>query len=163
MKKSQTIIVIGMLVFGLALSGAAFAMGPQNGIHKAGHHRGAAGQGVLAKYVRQNMKVQALAEITGQPAESVRQQLRDGGTRAFMNEHKIDRAAFRAAMQEKTKALVADLVKNGYITPEQQERMAERAQLRAERHALMGRLVEKGIADGTITQEQARLLMGRHF
>jgi len=165
MKKNSTIIVVGVLLISLVFLGAALAAGKWDGAGSGMPYKGAHGKdglGPLTRYVKQSLAVSVLAEMSGQPAETVRQELADRRLREFMTEYNIDRQAFRTALQAKVNALVQYLAAGGYITPDQAreytERIERRARLRSERRALMNQLVEKGLADGSITPEQAQML-----
>jgi hypothetical protein len=170
MKKNQTMIVVGVLLISLVFLGAALAGGKWDAAgsglrHKKGAH-GKDGLGPLTHSVKQTMAVSVLAELSGQPAETVRQKMADRQLREFMTENNIDRQAFRTAMQAEVKALVQYLAAGGYITPDQAreftERNERRSELRSERRALMNQLIEKGLADGTLTPEQAQMLQPKH-
>jgi polyhydroxyalkanoate synthesis regulator phasin len=170
MKKNQTIIVIGALLISLAFIGAALAAGMGDDAGPGFRHRGAHGKdglGPMAYYVKQTMAVSVLAELSGKPAETVKQRLEDHQLREFMAENNIDRQAFRTAMKAKMNTLVQYLTAGGYITPEQAkeytDRVEHKSQLRSERRELMNQLIEKGVADGTITPEQAQLLQPKRF
>ena len=165
MKKKQTIIVIGVLLIGLVISGAIQAAGRGDGDVLGYRHKGEHGKdglGPLTHYVKQNLAVSVLSEMSGQPSESVRQKLQDQRMRGFLEEYNIDRQAFHTAMQAKVNALVQCLTAGGFITPQQAkeytDRIGRRSQLRSERRELMNQLIEKGLADGTITPEQAQML-----
>jgi polyhydroxyalkanoate synthesis regulator phasin len=170
MKKNQTIIVIGVLLIGLVFLGAALAAGMGDDAGRGFRHRGAHGKdglGPMAYYVKQAMAVSVLAELSGQPAETVRQKLEEHHLREFMAENNIDRQAFHTAMQAKSNTLVQYLAAGGYITPDQakaySDRIERKSQLRSERRELMNQLIEKGLADGTITSEQAQMLQTKRF
>jgi len=170
MKKNQTIIVIGALLIGLVFIGAALATGMGDNFGRGLRHKGAHGKdglGPMSHYVKQTMAVSVLAELSGQPAETVRQKFEDHQLREFMTENNIDRQAFRTAMKAKMNNLVQYLAAGGYITADQakdySDRMERKSQLRSERRELMNQLIEKGLADGTITPEQAQLLQPKHM
>jgi hypothetical protein len=97
--------------------------------------------------------------MTGQPVETIASKLRDERLPDLLSEYRIDREAFRTTMHTKMKDLVSQLAKIGYLTPQQEKKIVDQMEFRSQRRALMTRLVEKGIADGTITDEQAQLLM----
>ena len=170
MKKNQTIFVIGVLLIGLVFCAAALAAGMGDDSGRGFRHRGAHGKdgfGPLSYYVKQNLAVSVLAELSGQPADTVRQKLEDQRLREFMSEFSIDRQAFKTAMQAKVNALIQYLATGGYITQDQakeySDRIERRSQLRSERRELMNQLIEKGLADGTITEEQAQMLKPKRF
>jgi len=162
MQKKQTIILIGVLVIGLVLSGAVLAAGAGSGFRHKGAY-GKDGLGSLTHYVNQNLAVAVLSEMSGQPAETVRQKLQDQRMRGFLEEYNIDRQAFHTAMQAKVNALVQYLTAGGFITPEQAKDFNEGIERRSERRQLMNQLIEKGLADGTITPEQAQMLQPKRM
>ena len=103
--------------------------------------------------------MKALAGITGQSVETIDEQLKEQHLRGVMETYKVDRAAFRSAMQAQTDTLIKQLADNGYITPEQEKAIAEKTERRAQRSAIMTRLVAKGLEEGTITEAEAHMLM----
>ena len=162
MKKTSTISVIILLVFALALSGTVFAAGPPETSSRFQSHQGRHGDGgakLLNRYLRENLAVQTISEMTGQPVDTIALKLRDGRLHDLLSEYQIDREAFRTTMHTKVKDLVNQLAKTGYLTPQQEKEIVDRMEFRSQRRALMTRLVEKGIADGTLTEEQAQELM----
>lgn len=163
MKKKHTIITItGVLVVGIILSGLALADSQRTG-HRKGfgfkrHHRGD-GLQLLVRYQQKNMKVQVLSEMTEQPVEAIQLKLKDQRMRNVMQELKIDRRAFRDAMQAKEKERIKQAVAEGSITPDQEREILAKLENRAKRRELMSKLIENGIATGTITREEAQMLM----
>jgi hypothetical protein len=151
MKKMQKIVVVGALLINLSLLGLANAAAPP-------YHRGG-GPDVLGKYLMENQMAQVLSEITKQPVETMRLKLKGEHLRDVLHEYKIDPEAFHNAMSIRMAALVNGLEKTGYITSDQRKDIIEKMESRAQRHALMKRLIEKGIKDGTITKEQSQLLL----
>jgi polyhydroxyalkanoate synthesis regulator phasin len=170
MKKNQTILAIGVLLIGLVFCATAMAAGMGDDSGRGFRHRGLHGKdgfGSMGRYVQQTMAVSVLAELSGQPAETVQQKMEEHQLREFMTEYSIDRQAFRTAMQAKMTSLVQYLAAGGYITADQakkySERIERRSQLRSERRELMNQLIEKGLADGTITPEQAQMLQAQRM
>ncbi|MGW8186425.1 MAG: hypothetical protein ACWGNK_04135 [Desulfobacterales bacterium] len=162
MKKKSTTSVIILLVFAFALSGTVLAAGPPEQSFRFDRHHGRHGNGgakLLNRYLRENLTVQTLSEMTGQPVETIASKLRDERLPDLLSEYQIDREAFRTTMHTKMKSLVNQLAKIGYLTPQQEKKIVDQVEFRSQRRALMTRLIEKGIADGTITDEQAQLLM----
>jgi hypothetical protein len=162
MKKKSTTSVIILLIFAFALSGTVLAAGPPEQSFGFDRHHGRHGNGgakLLNRYLRENLTVQTLSEMTGQPVETIASKLRDERLPDLLSEYRIDREAFRTTMHTKMKSLVNQLAKIGYLTPQQEKKIVDQVEFRSQRRALMTRLIEKGIADGTITDEQAQLLM----
>jgi hypothetical protein len=162
MKKTSTISMIILLVFAIALSGTVFAAGPPEQSSRFHRHHGRHGDGgakLLNRYLRENLTVQTLSEITWQPVETIASKLRDERLPDLLSEYQIDREAFRTTMHTKMKDLVNQLAKIGYLTPQQEKKIVDQMEFRSQRRAIMTRLIEKGIADGTLTDEQAQLLM----
>jgi polyhydroxyalkanoate synthesis regulator phasin len=162
MKKIQTIIVASVLVMGMVLSGPVFAdnqeKGERQGFGFKQRHKGG-GLMLLAKYQQRNLMVQVLSEKTGQSAETINTKLKEQGMRAVIQELSIDRQALRTALHAKVSERVKQAVANGSITPEQQKDILEKMENGSKRRELMSQLIEKGIEDGTITQEDAQMLL----
>jgi hypothetical protein len=164
MKKNLAIIAISVLLAGVMLSVVATAYESPGRAYPGFAHRRYHKEGslqLLSRYVQKNLATKALADITGQPVDTIVEQLKEQHLRGVMEKYQIDRAAFRSAMQAQTDALIKQLVDSGYITPEQQKAMAEKTQLRAQRSAIMTRLVAKGLEEGTITEAEAQMLTHR--
>jgi hypothetical protein len=161
MKKIQTIIVASVLVMGMVLSGPAFAdsqgKGDRRGFGFKQRHKGG-GLMMLAKYQQRNLAVHVLSELSGQSTEDISTKLKDLRMRTVMQELNIDRQAFRAAMQAKVGERIKQAVANGTITAEQEKEILAKMENRSKRRELMSQLIEKGIEDGTITQEDAQVL-----
>ena len=79
--------------------------------------------------------------------------------RSVMQELNIDRQAFRDAMQAKERERIKQAVADGSITPDQENEIIAKMETQAKRRELMRKLIEKGIEDGTITQDEARMLL----
>jgi hypothetical protein len=155
-------IISCILAAGIIISGLAFADGiGHRGQRGAGFHRPhkASGLMLLVKYQQKNLMVQTLSEMTGQTVEAVAAKLKDQRMRTVMQELNVDRQAFRKAMQAKVSERIEQAAANRTITPEQQKDILTKMDTRSRRRELMSQLVEKGIEDGTITQEQAQMLM----
>jgi len=162
MKKKYTIIISCVLVAGIILSGLALAGSQWTG-HRKGfgfkqHNRGS-GLQLLAEYQQKNLMIQVLSEMTGQPVEDIQAKLKGQRMRTVMQALDIDRQKFRSAMQAKVKERITQAVADGTITPEQENEIFAKMENRAKRRELMSKLIEKGIANGTITQEEAQMLM----
>jgi hypothetical protein len=163
--KKKHIIISCILVAGIIFSGLALA-GSQGTDHRKGsrfkqHHRGG-GLDLLVKYQQKNMKVQVLSEMTAQPVEVIQRKLKDQRMRSVMQELKIDRQKFRDAMQAKEKEFIKQAVAEGSITPDQEKEILAKMENRAKRRELMSKLIENGIEAGTITREEAQMLMRKH-
>ena len=164
MKTRLTIIVSCVLVVGIILSGLAIADNRGTGDRQSfgfKHRHKGGGLMLLAKYQKKNLMVQVLSEMTGQSAEAIQAKLKDQHMRIVMQELNIDRQLFRSAMQAKVSQRIKEAAENGTITPEQENEILEKIKNRAQRHEILSRLVEKGIGDGTITLEEAQMLMHR--
>ena len=159
--KKIPIIVASVLVMGMVLCGPAFAdnqgKGDRQGFGFKQRHKGG-GLLLLAKYQQRNLMVQVLSEMTGQSTEAINTKLKEQRIRALMQGLNIDRQAFRTAMKAKVNERIKQAVANGNITPEQQKDILEKMENRSKRRELMSQLIEKGIEDGTITQEDAQVL-----
>ncbi|MGD8260729.1 MAG: hypothetical protein PVG70_15985 [Desulfobacterales bacterium] len=94
-----------------------------------------------------------------QSEEALRLKLKDQGLRNVMQELNIDRQAFRDAMQAKERERIKQAVTDGSITPEQEKEILAKIENHNKRRELMSKLIETGIEDGTITRDEARMLM----
>lgn len=162
MKTKHTIILSCVLVVGLIFSGLSLADDPAKGARQGfgfKRHRSGGGLILLAKYQQKNLMVQTLSEMTGQSAEAIETQLKGRRMRAVMEDLDIDRQAFRTTLQAKVNGLIKSAAANGSITAEQEKEILAKMETHSQRREIMSRLVEKGVADGTITQEQAQMLM----
>lgn len=162
MKKLQKIIILSVvLISGVALFAVAFADGDPGFKGRGfGKHHGNRGLGLalLTKYQVKNLAAQTLSEMSGQPVKEITQKFEKERPRAVMQELNINRETFRAAMQEKVKGLVKQAEENGSITLEQKNNILAKIEEKAQRRTLMKQLIDKGVADGTITEEQALML-----
>ncbi len=160
--KKKHIIISCVLVVGIIFSGLALADSQRTG-HRKGfgfkQHPKGGGLQLLAGYQQKNLRVQVLSEMTGQSVEAIQLKLKDQRMRSVMQELNIDRQAFREAMQAKERERIKLAVADGSITPEQEKEILAKIENRTKRRELMSKLIEKGIADGTITREEARMLM----
>jgi hypothetical protein len=164
MKKIQTIVIGSVLVVGIVLSGMAVAGGSGDRSHSGwAKHRshGDRGLELLTKYQYKNLMVQTLADITKQSAEDVSLKLKEKRVRGLLEDYGVDREAFRAAMRTNISAMIKQAAVNGSITTEQEKEILKKMEERAQRHAIMTRLIENGLAEGTITPEQAQMLKRR--
>ena len=151
------VLVISIIFSGLALADSQWK-GHRKGFGAKQHHRGG-GLQLLAAYQQKNLRLQVLSELSGQPAEAIELKLKDQRMRSVLQEFNIDRQAFRDALQAKERALIKQAVADGSITPEQENKILIKMENRTKRRELMSRLIEKGIEDGTITRDEARMLM----
>ena len=160
--KKKHIIISCVLVVSIIFSGMALADSQRAG-HRGGfgykqHHKGG-GLQLLAGYQQKNLRVQVLSEMTGQSVEAIQLKLKDQRMRSVMQELNIDRQAFRDAMQAKERERIKQAVSDGSITPEQEKEILAKMEMHSKRRELMSKLIEKGIEDGTITRDEARMLM----
>ena len=159
--KKKHIIISCVLVVGIIFSGLAIADSQRTG-HRKGlvkqHHK-ANGLQLLAGYQQKNLRVQVLSEMTRQSVEAIQIKLKDQRMRTVMQELNIDHQAFRDAMQAKVGERIKQAVADRTITPEQEKEILAKIENRTKRSELMSKLIEKGIEDGTITQEEAQMLM----
>ena len=114
---------------------------------------------MLAAYQQKNLRLQVLSQMTGETVEALQLKLKDQRLRSVLQEFNIDRQAFRDALQAKEKAQIKQAVADGSITAEQENKILTKMENRTKRRELMRRLIEKGIEDGTITRDEARMLM----
>ena len=158
------IIIICLLVAGIILSGLALADS-----HRTDHRKGfgikpyhnSGGLQLLARYQQKNLSVQVLSEMTGQSPDAIRLKLKNQRMRTVMQDLDIDRHAFRDALQAKERVQIKQAVTDGSITPEQEKEILAKMEAHTKRRELMRKLIENGLEEGTITHEEARMLMPR--
>ena len=160
--KKKHIIISCVLVVGIIFSGLALADSQRTG-HRKGlgfkqHHKGG-GLQLLAGYQQKNLRVQVLSEMTEQSVKAIQLKLKDQRMRSVMQELNIDRQAFHGAMQAKVRGRIKQALTDGSITPEQEKEILAKMETHSKRRELMNKLIEKGIEDGTITRDEARMLM----
>jgi hypothetical protein len=171
MKKVRMLVLNSALFLGIILSGTGCAAGPPDHPPRMGGPGGRQGGGdpmLLARAVQKNIMAQALSQLTGQPADSLEEKLKERQLPALLDEYRIDRKAFHDAMRVKMSALVRLLTGNGYLSETDGEKVLEQSQEgdrpagrgdeMAKRREIMSRLIKKGLADGTITRQEAELL-----
>ena len=159
--QKKHIIISCILVAGIIFSGLALA-GSQGAYHRKGsgfkqHHK-AGGLQLLLRYQKKNLRVQVLSQMAGQSVETIQLKLKDQRMRSVIQELNIDRQAFRDAMQAKEKELIKQAATDKSITPDQEKEILAKMEYRTKRRELMSKLIENGIKDGTITQEEAQML-----
>jgi len=151
------VLAISIIISGLALADSQWK-GHRKGYGSKQHHRGG-GLQLLAAYQQKNLRLQVLSEMAGQAVETIELKLKDQRMRSVMQELNIDRQAFRDALRDKERARIKQAVADGSITPEQENKILTKMENRTKRRELMSRLIKKGIEDGTITRDEARMLM----
>jgi hypothetical protein len=160
--KKKSIIISCIFVASIIFSGLALADSYRTGHHKGHgfkqHHKGS-GLQLLARYQQKNLRVQVLSELTGQSVEAIHLKLKNQRMRSLMQELNIDRQAFRDVMQAKEKELIKQAVSDGSITIEQENEILSKIENRNKRRGLMSKLIENGIENGTITRDEAHMLM----
>ena len=160
MKKKHIIscvLLVGIIFSGLALADSQ-RTGHRKGLGFKQHHKGG-GLQLLAGYQQKNLRVQVLSEMTGQSVEAIQIKLKDQRVRSVMQELNINRQVFRDAMQAKERKRVKQAVTDRSITPDQEKKILAKMETHSKRRKLMSKLIEKGIEDGTITRDEARMLM----
>jgi hypothetical protein len=154
---TSCVLVVSIIFSGLALADSQRA-GHRKGFGSKQHHKGG-GLQMLAAYQQKNLRLKVLSEMAGQPVEAIQLKLKDQRMRSVMQEFNIDRQAFRDALQAKERTLIKQAVADQSITPGQEKEILAKIENRTKRRELMNRLIEKGIEDGTITRDEARMLM----
>jgi hypothetical protein len=164
MKKSLSIVSIFAVIVSLAFFFGATASNSQDQAPPgSGRPRMLAksGPGQLARYVRENMAAEAIAGIAKQPVDTIRKELQEKRLPAVLQEYQIDRKAFADAMQAKFQDLLGKLVESNYLTVDQRSRILARMDQHAQRRQLMQSVIDKAVTDGTISPDQAQMLLRR--
>ncbi|MGE5258511.1 MAG: DUF2680 domain-containing protein [Hyphomicrobiales bacterium] len=164
MKKILPLIAVFMVLAGLVLYVSADTAAPQDqsipgyGIQRS---QGKGGPWLLMRYVRENMAAQTVAEIAKQPVEVIRKKLEEQRLPAVLAEFQVDRKAFSDGMHAKVQDLLGRLVEGSYLTVDQKTQILAQMDQFAQRRELMKSLIDKAVTDGTITPEQAQMLLKR--
>ena len=164
MKKTLLIIAVSVVVVGVAFYVAATAANLQDQANPAsGNQRNPAKSGPwqLMRYVRENMAAQTVSEITKQPVDAIRKKLEEQRLPAVLAEYQVDRKAFADGMHAKVQELLGKLVEASYLTADQRDLIVTQMDQFAQRRALMKSLIDKAVTDGTITPDQAQMLLKR--
>jgi hypothetical protein len=156
--KKKHIIISSILAVSIIFSGLALAESHRKGFGYKQHHNGG-GLQLLAGYQQKNLRVQVLSEMTEQSVETIQLKLKDRRLGSVMQELNVDRQAFRDAMQAKERERIKQAVADGSITPDQEKEIIAKMETQAKRRELMRSLIEKGIEDGTITRDEACMLL----
>ncbi len=117
---TQKLIVAMILIIGLVAGGMAF--GAETDMRRPGHrppHPPKGPLGLLMKCQADNIHAEVLAQITGQPAEALREAMKETHMRALLKTYGVDRETFRAAMDKKAAEQVQEAADDGRITQEQ--------------------------------------------
>ena len=161
MKKGLTIVALVLVAAVSVYLGANAANPPDQTGTATGYHKAKGGAPMLNQFVRRNMVAQTISGITGLPVDEIRQQLESQRLPDVLAAHNVDRKAFADGMKTRFQTLLGQLSNNGYLTDAQKSQIISRMDKFAERRALLKSLVDKGLADGTLTQEQAQTLIGK--
>jgi len=116
------------------------------------------GLGPLMRCVHANLQAEALAQICGQPLDTLRGQLARRHLFEVLKEYNVSAEEFAKAMQAKATDAVARLAQSGLISADQQQEILTQMDQHAQRRAIIDRLIAKAVQDGTITADQARML-----
>lgn len=159
MKTALSVIALAVLL-GLSVYLVTFAadfpdhVSPGYGIHQA-----KSGPHLLMRYVRANMAAQTIAEITQQPVDAIRKKLGEQRLPGLLAEYHVDRKAFAQGMRIKFQGLLGQLQDDGYLTIDQRDQILTQVDQHRQRRTLMKSLIDKSLTDGTITPDQAAMLL----
>ncbi|OQX21900.1 MAG: hypothetical protein BWK80_31915 [Desulfobacteraceae bacterium IS3] len=135
-KMIAILMVMGMILSGIVFADEITKGKPQgtrppcpNGAFLPGPPKGHPAD--LGKYLHDNMLVEALSEITGQSAETIKTALETQHPEAVMETYGVDFEAFRTLMDGKTVAMAEKAAECGLITQEQAAEIAEKIAARA--------------------------------
>jgi hypothetical protein len=153
-----TFVVLVGLCFYLVASVANSQVQADQG---PGRERVKSGPSLLMRYVRGNMVAQTIAGITKDPVDTIRKKLEEQHLPAVLAEYNVDRKAFAEGMHTRFQALLGQLSNDGYLTIDQKNLVLTQMDQNAQRRTLMKGLIDKAVKDGTITPDQAQMLLKR--
>ncbi|MBI5578374.1 MAG: hypothetical protein HY895_04405 [Deltaproteobacteria bacterium] len=151
------VVVLGLSIY-LVASAANF---PDQDSPSSGNHQTKSGPHLLMRYVRANMAARTIAEISKQPVDTIRKKLEEQRLPAVLTEYHVDRKAFAQGMRTKFQDLLGQLKDDGYLTIDQRDHILMQVDRYRQRRTLMKGLIDKGLTDGTITPDQAEMLLKR--
>jgi hypothetical protein len=135
-KMIVTLTAMAMILSGIVFAGEITKGKPQgtrppcpNGAFLPGPPKGHPGD--LGKYLNDNILVEALSELTGQSAETIKTALETQHPEAVMETYGVDFETFRTLMDEKTVTMAEKAAGCGLITQEQSAEIAEKIAARA--------------------------------
>ncbi|MDO9264943.1 MAG: hypothetical protein Q7U02_13325 [Desulfosalsimonadaceae bacterium] len=129
MKAFQKVSMMVVVVSVILVSGWAFASDPGFGDQHAQKNPPPPpniGIHLLVKYEMDNMAVNVIAELTGQPVETIQASLAESDMRTLLEANVVNETLFRAAMKEKMLELVNEALANGRITQTQADEIIEK-------------------------------------
>jgi len=160
MRKQLSMVATFAVLIGLCFYLVAYGANSQVQANQGpGSKRIKSGPTLLMQYVRGNMAAQAIAGITKEPVDTIRKKLEEQRLPAVLAEYQVDRKAFSEGMQTKYKDLLGRLSDDGYLTINQKNQILTQMDQNEQRRELMKSLIDKAITDGTITPDQAQLLL----
>jgi hypothetical protein len=163
-KRILSIIAVSIILAGLTFYVAATAANlpdQTSSVYESQRGQGKGGPWRLMRYVRGNMAAQTLAEITRQPLDTIRGKLKEQRLPGVLAEYQVDRRVFSDGMRVKVQGLLEKLVEGSYLTADQKTQILAPMDQFAQRRELLKSLIDKGATDGTITPDQAQMLLKR--
>ena len=121
--KSVLVVAIVGLIIGSSAVVLAHGWGRGPGFSQA---RGNGGQSRFMGNEMYNARIEALAEVTGKSAETIKSKLQNKPVWAVLEEYNVDFSTFQSKMQQKALALAETAVADGKITQEQADFMTQR-------------------------------------
>ena len=129
MKAFQNVSMMVVVVSVVLVSGWAFAADPGFGDQHAQKNPPPPpniGIHLLVKYEMDNMAINVIAGLTGQPVETIQASLAESDMRTLLEANVVNETLFRAAMKEKMLELVNEALANGRITQTQADDIIEK-------------------------------------
>ena len=166
-KKMKLLVIVCALFIGAGAASFGFAGTPDiDGtpppkIGHPCHHRGG-GPNLLGRYLRENLMVEVVSQLSKQSADTVRQEMEGKPLPVVLDEYKIDPKTFHAAVEAKKTSQINQLVTDGYLSSDQGKAVLGEMEKRTRRHELMAKVINKALADGTISAQEAQLLEPPH-
>jgi hypothetical protein len=127
MKKMKKVLVAAVIGLSLTTSGIAFAQswGRHAGSGYSESQRSARPGGFMREDMVQ-VRIAALAEVTGQSEDTIQARLQNKPVWAVLDEFKVEFSAYQVKLQEKRAVAVRQAVTDGKITQAQADYMLAR-------------------------------------
>lgn len=155
------VIVAGVLCFNIFAVGGASSQDRRPPPPGAPH--GDVIPALIGWHIVQNFAAQVISELTFQAVGDVKQRLREDRLPDVLKRYGVDPEMFHSAMQTRMLSITRQLAEKGFISADQEKEITDQVEKRAKAHAVIKRLIEKAIQDGSISQEEAQMLrIGDH-
>ena len=116
---------------------------------------------MLARLQTESIFQSAVQELTGETPEDIQNHLQAHTLHAFLDEQAVNPDALHQLIYDKTITKVNQYYSLGLITQDQHQQILTSLKKREERTSILNLMIKKCLDDGTITSEQADIVMDK--